>query len=287
MTEPTKEPTLEDEIEASGQTFEQAVGAALEKDAAPLEPEPEKVAGEVYDEETQRMGQIGQTIQVRSPQVPSLPMELTVDDLVARLTKLREAAAKALSEGVDYGKIPGVDKPSLWKPGAEKLCVLFMLDPQTEVEERYTAGGHLNVIAKTTMFHSPTGARLGSGIGICTTKETRYAYRQADRVCPKCGEAAIIKGKAEYGGGWLCFKKKNGCGEKWADGDAVIESQTTGRIDNPDLPDLYNTVVKMARKRSLVDAVLVTTGASEIYTQDVEDIAPPAEESGTTKPTAK
>src|SRR3990167_5431255 len=55
MTEPTKEPTLEDEIEASGQTFEQAVEAALEKDAAPLEPEPEKVAGEVYDEETERI----------------------------------------------------------------------------------------------------------------------------------------------------------------------------------------------------------------------------------------
>src|SRR3990167_2306896 len=55
MTEPTKEPTLEDEIEASGQTFEQAVEAALEKDAAPREPEPEKVAGEVYDEETERI----------------------------------------------------------------------------------------------------------------------------------------------------------------------------------------------------------------------------------------
>jgi len=143
----------------------------------------------------------------------------------------------ALTEDVDYGKIPGVEKPSLWKPGAEKLCVLFMLDPQTDVEERYSPDGHLNVIARTTMYHSPTGARLGSGIGICTTKETRYAYRQGQRVCPECGEAAIIKGKEEYGGGWLCFKKKNGCGEKWADGDPGIESQTTGRTDNPDLPD--------------------------------------------------
>ena len=44
--------TLENEIAASEQTFEKAVEAALEKDAAPLEPEPEKVAGEVYDEET-------------------------------------------------------------------------------------------------------------------------------------------------------------------------------------------------------------------------------------------
>jgi hypothetical protein len=35
-------------------------------------------------------------------------------------------------------------------------------------------------------------------------------------VCPKCGAAAIIKGKAEYGGGWVCFKKKGGCGAKFA-----------------------------------------------------------------------
>ena len=48
--------TLEDEIGAtSEETFEQAVEAALEKDAAPLEPEPEKVAGEVYDEEAERI----------------------------------------------------------------------------------------------------------------------------------------------------------------------------------------------------------------------------------------
>jgi hypothetical protein len=34
--------------------------------------------------------------------------------------------------------------------------------------------------------------------------------------CPKCGKtASVIVGKAEYGGGYVCFKKKNGCGHKW------------------------------------------------------------------------
>jgi hypothetical protein len=33
--------------------------------------------------------------------------------------------------------------------------------------------------------------------------------------CPKCGKDAIIKGKEEYGGGYLCFKKKGGCGAKF------------------------------------------------------------------------
>lgn len=36
--------------------------------------------------------------------------------------------------------------------------------------------------------------------------------------CPKCGKVKpVIKGKEEYGGGWVCFKKKGGCGATWQD----------------------------------------------------------------------
>ena len=37
--------------------------------------------------------------------------------------------------------------------------------------------------------------------------------------------------------------------------------------DNP--PDIWNTVLKMAKKRALVDAVLTSLGASMIFTQDL------------------
>jgi len=40
--------------------------------------------------------------------------------------------------------------------------------------------------------------------------------------------------------------------------------------------DLYNTVLKMAKKRSLVDAILTATAASDIFTQDIEDMPPEA-----------
>lgn len=88
----------------------------------------------------------------------------------------------------------------------------------------------------------------------------------------------MIKGKAEYGGGWLCFAKKGGCGHKWPDGADVIERQEVGEIDNPEIPDTWNTVVKMAEKRARVDAVLAVTGASALFTQDVEDNAPAPEQ---------
>lgn len=41
-------------------------------------------------------------------------------------------------------------------------------------------------------------------------------------------------------------------------------------VENP--ADSYNTVMKMAKKRAFVDAVKSTTAASDIFTQDVEDM---------------
>jgi hypothetical protein len=164
----------------------------------------------------------------------------------------------------------------LFKAGAEKLCLTFRLAPCYHIE-RERDGEHLDVTATCTLTHIPSGQEYGSGLGSCSTKEAKYAYRQGGRKCPACGQDAIIKGKAEWGGGWVCFKKKGGCGSKFADGSADIESQQTGRVPNPDLADAYNTVLKMACKRALVAAVLNVTAASDIFTQDVEDFGPETE----------
>ncbi len=181
-------------------------------------------------------------------------------ELVARLDVIREAMQTAMVEGIDYGRIPGVDKPTLFKPGAEKLGVLFQLDIQPESTKTWGPGEHLTVETIATVFHAPTGTRLGKGEGLATTREKKHAKRKAERVCPACGVAAIIKGKAEYGGGWVCFKKKDGCGAKYLDGDQSIESQDVGTVENPELPDAWNNVVKMAAKRAC------TSGWRNVFT---------------------
>ena len=137
-------------------------------------------------------------------------------ELVQRLDVIREASQTAMTEDVDFGQIPGTNKPTLLKPGAEKLGVLFQLDIQLE-NERLFDGDHLTVVSHATVFHAPSGSRLGYGEGVCTTKEKKYAKRKQERTCPDCGMAAVIKGKKEYGGGWLCFFKKGGCGAKFTD----------------------------------------------------------------------
>ncbi|MCA1557373.1 MAG: hypothetical protein LC731_02405, partial [Acidobacteria bacterium] len=59
---------------------------------------------------------------------------------------------------------------------------------------------------------------------------------------------------------------------KYSTGDAAIESQTVGRIFNPDIADQVNTIQKMSQKRALVAATLLAVNASEFFTQDVEDM---------------
>jgi len=54
------------------------------------------------------------------------------------------------------------------------------------------------------------------------------------KVCPECGSQSVIKGKAEYGGGWLCWAKKGGCGAKFDDDDQRITGDANGAAQRVD-----------------------------------------------------
>lgn len=202
---------------------------------------------------------------------------LSVQDVRDQVSLIHSIMQQVMKKDEHYGVIPGTGtKPSLLKAGAEKLCLTFRLDPQYEITER-NEGQHLNIVSKCTLYHIPSGQRYGSGMGSCSTRESKYAYRQSGVKCPACSKEAIIKGKDFKNDGkptgWICFAKKGGCGTKFLDGDAQIESQSRGRVANEDIADQYNTVLKMANKRSLVAAVLNATAASDIFTQDIEDMS--------------
>jgi hypothetical protein len=191
---------------------------------------------------------------------------------VARYNALVEFTRIVMKKEKDYGIIPGTDKPTLLKPGAEKLCTLFGLAPVFELTDKITdfSGGLFYFQYRCILQRD--GVAIASGLGSCNSREKKYRYRQMERTCPVCKKAAIIKGKEQYGGGWLCFTKKGGCGAKFPDGAPEIESQAVGQVENTEPFDLVNTIDKMAQKRSLVAAVLIGANASEFYTQDMEDI---------------
>jgi hypothetical protein len=149
--------------------------------------------------------------------------------------------------------------------------------PKYEVKIEDLGTGHRNYQVICELYHITSNRFLGAGVGSCSTMESKYRYRDASKKCPHCGREAIIKGKPEYGSGWLCYGKKGGCNSKFKDGDSSIEKQATGKVENVDIADTYNTVLKMAKKRAHVDAVLTATAASDIFTQDIEDPEPKQE----------
>lgn len=182
-------------------------------------------------------------------------------------------------DGGDYGPIPGAGKKKvLLKSGADKLCELYGLYDEYEIEAQENFETKLFYYKITCILKSRRDdSVVGTGVGSCSTYESKYRWRDEQRKCPKCDSPAIIKGKEEYGGGWLCFAKKGGCGAKFKDGDTAIEGQKIGRMENPDIMDTVNTVLKMAKKRAKIDAVIGVTRSSGIFTQDLEDVPmPPA-----------
>ncbi|MBN9687099.1 MULTISPECIES: hypothetical protein [unclassified Corallococcus] len=219
------------------------------------------------------------------PDAPA-PRALITRDVLKYEAEQRKLLAEYVKgqmvAGTDFGVIPGTPKPTLLKPGAEKLVTLFRCTPKFTLMEKQSTQdferGFFNYVFRCRIFSRDADAVVAEGFGSANSYESRYRWRNAARKCPGCGKEAIIQGKAEYGGGWLCFKKKDGCGAKFNADDTSITGQQVGRVENPDLPDMANTVLKMTKKRALVDASIALARCSDMFTQDVEDFggdAPP------------
>ncbi len=208
---------------------------------------------------------------------------MSIGVAVNRRNTIVEAVQKLMKDGQDYGAIPGTTKPTLLQPGADKLNNLFGLVPRffiNEKEEDWTGERHGGepMFAYTVTCQLHRGDYLmGEGYGSCNSWESKYRYRKSERTCPSCGQASIVKGKSEYGGGWLCFAKKGGCGAKFKDNDPSITEQIVGKVTNPEIFDQVNTILKMANKRAKIAATLNATSAHEFFTQDMEDIQPQQE----------
>lgn len=225
----------------------------------------------IIDVEPVKEPQQSQALQVRETG-GAVDRAMSVNELRENLAYIKEVMQTVMKEGQDYGKVPGCgDKPGLFQPGAQKLCMTFRLTDSVK-EERVTELPNFHrEYSFVVMLTSATG-RTWEGVGTCSTLESKYRYRKGERKCPKCGQSTIIKGKAEYGGGFICFTKKGGCGAKFNDNDPAITSQPAGQVENENPADHWNTARKMAFKRALVHASINATNTSELWSQDLEDL---------------
>lgn len=223
--------------------------------------------------------------------VYEVPKPMSVADMRGQVALIQEVMASVMKKDEHYGTIPGTNKPSLLKAGAEKLIMTFRLVPDVEEQTIEFDNGHRECRVKVKLY-TQNGIYLGSGVGSCSTMEGKYRFRTGPteltaNAVPKEYWDARKTNPAEAQkllGGPGHVAKKNDHGE-WViaiQGDKVEH-------DNP--ADYYNTVLKMAKKRALVDACLTVTAASDIFTQDVEDMtevipgaAKAADENGSSKP---
>ena len=174
---------------------------------------------------------------------------MTAADVQAQVNLMQDVMRKTMFDGTHYGKIPGTQSVSLYKAGAEKLMATFRLaaDPETEDLSR---DGEIHYRVKVRML-SASGQFLGAGIGECSSREDKYAWRAM--VCQEEFDAT----------------PENRRRVKFAKYSGRVEQKKQVRT-NPS--DVANTILKMAKKRAQVDAVITVTAATDIFTQDIEDL---------------
>ncbi len=202
-------------------------------------------------------------------QAVEVHLPMTAETVRQHVNLIQRIMREVMKDGEHYGTIPGCgDKKVLHKSGAEMLRLAFHFVPTFDIRRVELKDGHreYEIVCRLT---DSRGNLIAEGVGACSSMETKYRYR-TERLCPKCGADAIVKGKPEFGGGYLCFTKRGGCGAKFKTTDPAMKET---RAENPNIADCYNTVLKMAKKRAFVDATITSTSTSDIFTQDLEETA--------------
>lgn len=139
-----------------------------------------------------------------------------VNTTLTKINQFQKIVQSQFRQDHDFGIIPGTKKPTMLKPGAEKIIMLLGLTSEFEILEstRDFEKGFFQYQIKCQL--KKDGFVITEGIGSANTRESKY-----------------LKG---------------------------------------DPYTLDNTVLKMAKKRALVDAALLVGSLSDVFTQDIEDM---------------
>ena len=167
-------------------------------------------------------------------------------EVLAAQEQVRALVQQTLKKDRDYGIIPGTKKPTLLKPGAERINAAFGVAVRykivaseidhdrpvawTKRKAQYKSGkfvgyeeisgnsvGLYRYVVDCELIQRAPGVIIGQGIGSCSTMESKY-------------------------------------------------------VDRP--REVENTILKIAEKRGLIAATLNAYGLSDQFTQDMEDAEP-------------
>lgn len=194
----------------------------------------------------------------------------TAKDMHSHVQRIQQVMAAVMKDGVHHGKIPGTDKPTLLKPGAEVLCLTFHIAPSYVVDD-LSGPDVVRYRVRCTGTHQGTGLVMGEGLGEASSNEEKYRWRRAANQ-REFDAADLDRKRIKYGSKWSRDSRQR----------EDFEIQQV-RVEPA---DVANTILKMACKRALIAMTLNVTAASDIFSQDLEDMPEgmDLEESATTKP---
>lgn len=187
-----------------------------------------------------------------------------VSETLKKVRSLQSTLKGILVENYDYGKIPGCgEKPTLLKPGAEKILMAMGITSTYELiehTENFDNKGFFAYTVKCILLKN--GAKITEGLGHANSKEKKWALEFVyEKDLPPGADKELLKKKK--------IESSKGTFYKYE-----VEADANSKA---------NTILKMAKKRAQIDAVLTVASLSEIFTQDFDDL--PEEEHPTTKET--
>lgn len=197
----------------------------------------------------QRMAQAGD----------DLLMAMTPESVKSRVQAIQRVMSAVMKRGTHYDVIPGtekvdregndISKPVLLKPGAEVLCMTFGLSPRT----RSVVTGDHPTIAYAYKDRKKKWFNGANGRDFEWTDETGevVGYFEVLATCEIYGPDGRLLASAE--------------------GSANNREK---RYRTQNVYEVRNTILKMAGKRAFLAATLMATGASDMFTQDLEDHDP-------------
>jgi len=154
-----------------------------------------------------------------------------VSATMQKIAQFQAVVQKTLKKGHDYGVIPGTgNKPTLLKPGAEKILMLMGLTSEYDVIEKVQdyEGGFFAFTVKCTLSRGET--KVTEGVGHANTRERRYTSgKQQD---PYTLANTVLK-----------------MGKKRAQIDAVLTVASLSEIFTQDLED-HEDIPQPARARN-------------------------------------
>ncbi|CAK0773465.1 ERF superfamily protein [Gammaproteobacteria bacterium] len=186
------------------------------------------------------------------------PLDIPAETFKAALARRQDNRAaliqwvrSALVEGSDFGKIPtkrGPSKPSLWKPGAEKICgmlgVTASFPTLSNYEQAALSGVELVTIIIRCELHDARGQKVADGVGARSVKQD---YGDINKALKMAEKSAMIDATLRLAGLSEVFTQD-------------IEDMPPARFEPAPAPGQAPELLISEQQHRLLEAEIRTTG---------------------------